>query len=130
MGMYTEFHFNAELKQDVPLSVVGILKYMVENNPRDTLQFVLPDNPLFGDTLWRFMLQCDSYYFDADTHSTLRYDQIANAWILCIRCNLKNYSHEIESFIEWIKPYLNKEPGDFLGFYRYEETETPTLIYM
>ena len=75
------------------------------------------------------MLRMDSYYFSADTNSTLRFDDISNAYYLCIRTNLKNYDNEITEFIDWIKPYLNKLDGDFLGFSRYEETEIPNLIY-
>ena len=75
------------------------------------------------------MLLCDSYYFKADTHSTLRYDEISETWFLCVRCNVKNYQNEIEKFVDWILPYCDTLPGDFLGFSRYEETEKPTLIY-
>lgn len=41
-----------------------------------------------------------------------------------------HYNSEIQLFIDWISPYLNKNKGYSLGFYRYEETENPTLIYM
>lgn len=75
------------------------------------------------------MLRCDSYYFDADTHSTLRFDDISDSYYLCIRTNLKNYGQEIRHFVDWIMPYLDKFEGEFLGFSRYEETEEPTLIY-
>lgn len=127
MGMYTELHFNSELKKDVPSEVVEILKYMVGDLEEEPSK--LPDHDLFKDTRWRFMLRTDSYYFDADTHSTLRYDSIGESYYLCIRTNLKNYDSEIEHFIDWVMPYLNKYDKKFLGFYRYEENEKPTLIY-
>ena len=76
------------------------------------------------------MLNSDSYYFAADTHSTLRYDNIGQCYYLCIRCNLKNYSNEIEKFVDWVMPYIRAYEEDFLGFSRYENTEQPTLIYM
>lgn len=125
MGMYTEFHFNSALREDVPVEVLEVLKYMLgerEDKP------ATPADPLFNTERWRYMLQSDSYYFDADTHSTLRHDW-QGSWYLCIRCNLKNYCSEIEKFVAWIRPYLDKHKGDFLGFYRYEEDEHPTLIY-
>lgn len=124
MCMYTELHFNSEIKPED--KVIKILQYMLgetEEVPE------LSRHPLFSTSRWRIMLRCDSYYFDADTSSTLRYDWQGD-WYLCIRCNLKNYGNEIEHFLNWIMPYCEKEEGDFLGFYRYEETETPTLIYM
>jgi len=127
MAMYTALHFNSELNIERDCEVAEVLKFMVgdiEDEPK-----AVPKIPLFGDTGWRYMLQMDSYYFDEDTHSTLRWDDIAKAYYLCIRCNLKNYNSEIEQFITWIAPYCaEKENGDFLGFYRYEEDETPTII--
>lgn len=127
MGMYTAIHFNSELNIPKECGVAEVLKYMVggrETEPE------LPEHLLFKTERWRFMLQCDSYYFDEDTHSTLRWDEISEAYYLCIRSNLKNYDSEIEQFIKWIMPYCaTKQDGDFLGFYRYEEDEEPTLIY-
>lgn len=125
MGMYTELHYNVELVRDVPESVLEILRYMLNESAK---QPATPDHPLFEKGRWEHMLLCDSYYFAADTHSTLRFDKIANQWFLCIRCNLKNYGDEIEKFIDWIDPYVDAQPGNFLGFSRYEATEDPDLI--
>lgn len=126
MGMYTELHFNSELKKDVPPEALAILQYMVNGGD---VPPPVTNHPLFLEgSRWRFMLQTDSYYFDADTHSTLRLD-FQGGWYLCIRCNLKNYSNEIQNFLEWVRPYLDKRKGEFLGFYRYEESDEPTLIY-
>lgn len=126
MGMYTEIHFNSKLKANLPKNIVDVLQYMIgerENEPE------LPDHEFFNCDRWRSLFRMDSYYFDADTHSTLRFDDISSAYYLCVNANLKNYDNEIEKFIDWIMPYLNKDEGEVLGFYRYEETETPTLIY-
>lgn len=126
MGMYTELHLNSALKADVPTSVLDKLKFMLGETEVDTAI----DHPLFSTERWKFMLRCDSYYFDADTHSTLRYDDIAGHCYLCIQTNLKNYGGEIEKFVDWIMPYLDKYEGDFLGYSRYEENEKPDLIFM
>lgn len=126
MGMYTEFHFNSCLKKDTPEEVINVLNYMLwvnEEKPK------LPKHELFETDRWQVMLKSDSYYFDADTCSILRYDDIGKEYFLCIRSNLKNYCNEIRKFLDWIHPYLDKLDGDFLGFYRYEETEYPTLIW-
>lgn len=125
MGMYTELHFNSELKRDTPEWVINTLEYMVDN--KDAIPPSTDKHPLFSTTRWRHMLCSNSYYFDADTISTIRYDDITKAYYLCIRANLKNYDSEIEKFIAWIMPYLAKSEGDFLGFYRYEETD-PTVV--
>lgn len=127
MGMYTEMHFNVELNEDVPLSVIRVLSYMIDNEEFDFPDF--PDHPLFETPRWKSMFQTDSYYFSSDTRSTLRFDNISKSWFLCLRFNLKNYGSEIEKFIDWIMPYVYACEGDFLGFYRYEEDNIPTLIY-
>lgn len=128
MGMYTELHFNSELKKNTPENVLNTLKYMIsgEESIKPT---ALPDHDLFETERWEVLFLMDSYYFDADTHCTLRHDTISDTYYLCVRSNLKNYGSEIEKFIDWIMPYLDKFEGDFLGFYRYEESEQPTLIY-
>jgi hypothetical protein len=41
---------------------------------------------------------------------------------------LKNYALEIENFLDFISPYV--ETDGFIGYYRYEESENPALIYI
>jgi len=128
MGMYTEFHFNAILRKDIPQKIINLLKDMIYHD-REYEEINIPLHPLFTNSQrWYGMLTCDSYYFAADTVSTLRFDDIAEQYFLCIRCNLKNYSNEIENFVDWIDPYLSHDSGDFLGFSRYEESEDPEII--
>lgn len=124
--MYTEFHFNAELKADVPQNVLDILRFMLK---KTDICPELPPHPLFETERWKRMLMSDSYCFSADTHSTLRFDNITNSYYLCVRCNLKNYDNEIGKFTDWIMPYLGEPDGNFLGFSRYEENEQPNLIF-
>lgn len=126
MGMYTELHFNAELRKDTPPAVIEVLQFMLSGEGQEA--FTPPEHSLFKTSRWPVMLRMDSYYFAADTHSTLRLDDIAGQYALCIRCNLKNYDGEIEAFVDWIDPYVDAFEGAFLGFSRYEETEDPVLI--
>lgn len=124
MGMYTELHYNVELPKETPQQVLNTLRLMLG----EVDHAELPDHPLFSTDRWRMMLRCDSYYFSADTHSTLRFDENGDCFYLCIRCNVKNYCQEIEQFIAWLDPYVYAFEGDFLGFHRYEESEDPVLI--
>jgi hypothetical protein len=129
MGMYTELHYNASLKSNTPISILNTLRVMVGDAHREDYLDVDLDVDFLDIGRIEYMLRCNSYCFDADTHSTLKYDHIIEAHYLCVRCNLKNYDQEIQRFIKWIDPYVDKLEGSFLGFYRYEEDETPTLIY-
>ena len=89
----------------------------------------LPPHEFFSCDRWGMLFTMDSYYFDADTHSILRYDDIAEQYFLNIQSNLKNYDSEISKFIDFIMPYVDAMKGDFLGYSRYEEDTEPTLIY-
>lgn len=124
MGMYTELVMACKLKKNAPEDVVETLKYMVGDSE---YLAAIPTHDLFKTDRWKSMLRCDSYYFDGDTNSTFRYDDIGKSYVLTIRCNLKNYCDEIEEFLNWIIPYSNT--NGFVGYSRYEESETPTLIY-
>lgn len=125
MGMYTELNIGVAFKKDTPNNVINILKYMLSED--ETVQYELPDHPLFRTARWSIMLVCDSYYFDGQTDSSLRYDDISEQYYLNVRCNLKDYDDEIKKFMDFIQPYLDTR--GFLGYTRYEEDDDPTLIY-
>jgi hypothetical protein len=127
MGMYTELRFAAKLKKDTPKQVIHILTKMADGQKLGGLE--TPSHPLFGTSRWEGMLVTDSYYFSADTQSTIRYDQTAGAYYLTIQCNLKNYDGEIEKFVEWVMPYVDATEGEHLGHTRYESNDIPDMLY-
>lgn len=123
MGMYTELNIGVSLRSDTPENIINVLRYMLGDPDKPEL----PDHPLFSTDRWTFMLRCDSYYFDGRTDSSMVRDDIDDEYKLNVRCNLKNYSNEIDLFLDFIQPYLETE--GFLGYKRYEEDDDPTLIY-
>lgn len=133
MGMYTELHFNAELKKDLPKEVLNVFDCWFKKDNKKIGK--LPDHPFFKDTRWRQLTYDGSYYFDmlsgsfiGDECKKITTDP-ERARYISIRGNLKNYANEVGKFIDWIMPYLDKFDDDFLGFHRYEESEMPTLIF-
>lgn len=125
MGMYTELNIGVNLKTSTPDNIIKILDYMLGNNDDDNIE--LTSHSLFSTGRWKYMLRCDSYYFDGRTDSSMEYDGIIKSYQLNVRCNLKNYDDEISLFLDFIQPYL--DTYGFLGYTRYEEYEDPTLIY-
>lgn len=126
MGMYTELNMGVEIA-NVP-KVIDVLKYMLHDIDDEPELF---EHKLFETPRWDYMLRCDSYYFDGQTDSKLFKDDLyedSSMYYLNVRCNLKNYSSEIELFLDWLSPYIKTE--GFLGYMRYEEDENPTLIYL
>jgi hypothetical protein len=126
MGMYTAFHLTVELKPNTPQEVIETLRCMVNGG---ALVDGAPVHPLFGDTRWRFMLQCDSYYFPAETHSVLVHGRTARTYFLTVLCNFRNYGNEIALFLDWLKPYIC-EGRDWIGYHWYEEADEPVSIYL
>ncbi|AGO48479.1 hypothetical protein Phi18:1_gp32 [Cellulophaga phage phi18:1] len=127
MGMYTELIFGAELKQDTPENVIESLKYMMGDVEEKPENFPLPD----GRCEWLF--KGSSYYFGINQAvSSMWFDNISKSWSISTRSNIKNYGDEIESFLEWIKPYIDSGSGcrDMYAIVTYEESDTPDIYYL
>jgi hypothetical protein len=119
MGMYTELYVNVGLKEDTPEAIITTLQticngYTPEGFPSRT-------GSLFQDC---------SYYTPRTCVSHLTYDEISKQWSLLGKGDLKNYEDEIEHFFNWITPWVEGWPGDFIGYHRYEEAQKPTLVFL
>jgi len=133
MGYYTEFVFACELKDNVPEDVVQILKFIILDESTGE-SVPLPDHELFATDRWHCIGLCSSYYFAfTEPCSNLVYDEISKSWKVVIRSSLKNYCNEIEKFVDWLKPYIERGSGrnrNFLGYWMNEDGEEPTLIWL
>ena len=142
MGMYTELVFDTELNMHKLPEFEKILRYMLGEGQDMTrtslsLPFTLPDAPLFRSSArWEYMLRGSSVYFNGETHSELNVEEEYNLATLTVRCSLKNYSSEIENFLDWIRQYDHVNWSSeyapekvFKGYMRYIEDTHPTLIY-
>lgn len=123
MGMYTELVLACEVEDNYQ-DCIRPIECLLMNR----IDCTYPDHEFFKSPRSKYMLNSDSYYFDGETHSNLKYDIQVESYYLTIRCNLKNYDNEIEKFLNWLAPYILSY--GFLGYYRYEEHENPTLIYI
>jgi hypothetical protein len=126
MGMYTELIFGAELRADTPKNVIETLRYMLGEIDKP--------NDIAFETKSSFLLfRGASYYFGVSRScSMLEKDEITGCWIISTRANLKNYDNDIESFLEWIKPYVNSGSGwnDMYAIVIYEESLEPIIYYL
>ena len=127
MGMYTELIFGADLKKDTPKEVIEALKYMMGETEEKPSSFPLPD----GRCEWLF--RGSSYYFGVSKAVSEMYeDNITDSYVLSTRSSIKNYANEIETFLDWIKPYIESGSGyrDMYAIVTYEEDETPKIYYL
>lgn len=128
--MYTEVAIGVEFKEDAPKSVIDILSWMADPDADDKPQPPVTDHALFKTERWTWMLRSGgSYYFDAQPSLVWRYDDISRSWFLTVWTNIKNYSSEWQAFLDFIGPHLCYDYRRFIGYYRYEEEEDPTLLY-
>jgi hypothetical protein len=127
MGMYTELIFGADLKTDTPENVIEALKFMIGDTEEKPKDFPLPESGC------EWLFRGSSYYFGVTAPvSKMWKDHISKNWVLSTRSNVKNYEDEIESFLEWIKPYIDSGSGvrDMYAIVTYEDAKEPTIYYL
>ena len=134
MGMYTAISLGVELNIPKDGQVAKLLRYMVGDS-QDPPWLSLADHdaanerhPFFSCPRWGFMLKCDSYYFDYQTNWSFEWDHISRNYYLSGVSNLKNYSGEIEQFLDWLNPYIHDSSAGFIGWTMYEEAWMPTIL--
>lgn len=122
MGEYTELFIRAEMRKDTPPEVLDILRYII--NPSWSDPEILPDHPFFQCRRWDRLANSSSYHVT----TTSRYAKRPEWGIvqILISGSFKNYSSEVEKFFDWIDPYIDALPGEFLGFSQFN-VELPTF---
>jgi hypothetical protein len=139
MGMYTELVFGASL--DIPKKEFNILSFLIDPSNKE-----YPESwPQIWQELSRMrwvLVGQSSYYFGARWQPPFLhinkndYEQSKTpgnvSCFLSIRSNIKNYDGEIEKFLDWIKPFIEKGSGnwDMYATVIYEDTEEPTIYYL
>lgn len=151
MGMYTEFIFGCELSKDTPKVCVDALDYVINGeekkpkyeNPEGWEQKRFNENYIERTTpveeIEKFIEEYDfdrlfcscSYYFGAaNPVRRFEYDNISKSYKISTRADLKNYSGQIEKFIEYIAPYVEHGSGyehRIFAYVQYEEDHFPTM---
>ena len=131
MGMYTELVVNVNLNaESLSEDIKSLLRYMTSGGSTRDYEGPLPDHELFEEhTRWPWMLRCSSYYHPGVSYAFFEKDPYSPIYTLSVRSSFKNYANEVELFLDWLNPFIEGEPGDFIGYSRYEETEQPTLHF-
>lgn len=116
MGMYTELILGAELKRETPIEVIERINAYISGDTEDT-------SPLIG---------ASCYFAVNNSHCNFYLDHISNTWRISSRSNIRNYKGEIQSFLEWLKPYILSGSGnrEFYAIVTYEECDEPTIYYL
>lgn len=124
MGMYTEIFINVSLRKDTPDKVVRDLRGLFDADYPAEVK-----SPFFRRGRMTCIGRTSSYYFQPRATSNMFFDDIAGQWYVLSRSDLKNYGSEIEQFFDWIDEYVDASPGEFIGYHRYEDDDTPVLVF-
>lgn len=132
MGMYTELVLKCQIRDDVPADVQDILNYLFNNggdfnNPPPT-----PEHSFFLCPRWKMIGQCSSFYHHPKALSDYwmgHNGERDQGGYIFSRSDLKNYNDEIRLFIDWLRPYIDEEDEQCIGWSWYEEETEPTLLY-
>lgn len=122
MGAYTEIFVNVDLKPDVPEEVLAVLRAICDGEYNTALE----GKP----GRWSMLFGNGSCFTPLTSCANLTYDEIRNGWSLLGKGDIKNYEGEIEAFFGWLMPWVDGEEGDFIGYKRYEECQTPELVFL
>jgi len=128
MGNYTELVLNVTIKGGTPPDVIDLLRAMA-NREVDLTDLPTPDHPFFKTDRWPMLMSCSSHYFIPFSLSKMESPDYVSDHYLSTRSDLKNYDNEIDLFAEWVAPYVDAVGKTFAGYKRYEEDDTPTLLY-
>jgi hypothetical protein len=129
MGMYTELIFGASIKKDAPKKVINTLHYLV-NHKKLWEEVEIEESVTNGRNV---LDGGGSYYFGVNTSvAKMWQDDIDQEWKVSSRCNIKNYEREIETFLAWVKPFIDSGSGEreMYAITIYEEQAEPTIYYL
>lgn len=123
--MYTELVLKCQIKANAPEDVMDVIRYMFAGGERPEK---LPEHEFFTLPRWNFIGNCCSFYHHPSVvNSCPKFDYSEGQYIFS-RSDIKNYSGEIQAFLDWVKPYIDAMKGQCIGWTWYEEELQPTLI--
>ena len=102
---------NAILKNDTPLNIVKILKYMTGDMEIDDVS--ITQDALFKIENWQYILQSESSRFDSTAKSSVDFSSIDDCYYLRVSCSLNNDKMQIEKFLDLLILILIRKKGNF-----------------
>ncbi|MBE5408319.1 hypothetical protein ACDI89_25540 (plasmid) [Mycobacteroides abscessus] len=117
MGNYTELFVRVELRKDAPAAVLAALAAYAKGAP--VIPDGLADHEFFGSPDWDRVLSMGDYVTPTAQQPVqfwLDEGDNPDQWRLIVHCSAKNYHGSFEKFLDWIIPYVDAGPGEFLGY--------------
>lgn len=119
MGMYTEFYFRARIKD---CDVAEWLYQQIHLGGWFDTEYTFAHR-FFTLPRWQSVFIGGAAVYQESRKPIFRKKNVyTKTNELVLASSLKNYSQEIESFIDWITPELDEHYGTFLGYSLYEDS--------
>lgn len=109
MGQYTELSLRCKIDTSNK-AFMDVLNAMI--NCDDIPKNEVSDHPLFAKHRLGFIFHGCSSYFDNDPFAEIKGNVLTTVF------NLKNYEREIETFLDWLSPFITE--WGIIGEYTYE----------
>lgn len=129
MGEYTEIFVNVDLRKETPLDVLDTLRLLCGSHGEEDFDkrvARLGDHP----RRWVSLFESGSYYTPNTRCANLTWDDAVEQWSLLGKGDIQNNNREIETFFEWLAPWIHAYPGAFIGYHRLETDVEPQLVYL
>lgn len=121
MGVYTEVFLRTKLKCNLECDIESVFNFLFNNGDKPT---VIPNHVFFECVNWQRFGRCS--YSNFQTFSYI------NDGYLCSRFDVKVVDHDIDKFLEWIEPYIEKNHSDYacVGWTWFKKEQQPELIFV
>lgn len=130
MGMYTELILGCKLSKDAPEVLTKALDAVINHYIDEKHKVSKEVEQFIEDYSLVSLFWCSSYYFGVNhPNSAFWFDTIDQSWHISSRSNLKNYEDEIETFLNYLSPYVEYGSGtdEVYAYVMYEESKRPTV---
>ena len=131
MGHYTEFYIRATLRKDTPRIVVAALQSMVGDLKPEQVDWSKTglDADTFQIGARGTAMLCFHCSIDPQGKSIFSRKSADDVWGLEARTEIKNYDDEIGKFLDWVRPYLCQQSGEFIGWSLLEDRKESPVLY-
>lgn len=121
MGTYTEVLLRTKLKYNLESDIESVFNFLFNNGDKPT---AIPNHAFFECRNWQRFGRCS--YSNFQTFSYI------NDGYLCSRFDVKVVAKDIDKFLDWIEPYIDKNEQDYvcIGWYWYEKEQQPELVFV
>lgn len=129
MGDYTEYNIRFQISIAKNKEIVEFLEKWLDKGifDKDTLSLPQFKHPFFECSRGERLPFSTSAYFPKSGKSgfELTYGGFIDFNIVG---SIKNYSNEIQKFVEWVSPFTEGFEDEFMGYSLEDNTNTPNII--